>query len=229
MDSIAPEPHRVTKTCPQCGVAFTVPSRLATKRTYCSRECQNASYKTRYRIPRDPSPCVICGNLITQTRERVRQTCSTTCQSALRRRQKEHIFAMRSCVACGLRFHANSSSGRVTCSPECSRRYKSLRQRGELSHRWLGGLTSPDWIARNSIDYTDWRSAVLRRDRGVCCDCGNKPEHPHVHHIRNLKKYPDLAFAVDNGIVLCSSCHVKLNAHEEEHIERLEEIVRSRS
>lgn len=64
---------------------------------------------------------------------------------------------------------------------------------------------------------TDWRKlrlAVLRRDRYTCRDCGQKclgkkknMPAPHVDHVINRKKRPDLALNAANLRTLCPACH----------------------
>jgi len=66
---------------------------------------------------------------------------------------------------------------------------------------------------------TPWRKvrqAVLRRDRYICRHCGvkclghkkNLP-NPHVDHVINRKKRPDLALNPGNLVTLCPPCHSK--------------------
>lgn len=58
-----------------------------------------------------------------------------------------------------------------------------------------------------------WRAKVLRRAKYLCEECkryGRKTEATHAHHKKSVEEYPDLAYDVDNGKALCSSCHNKI-------------------
>ncbi len=67
---------------------------------------------------------------------------------------------------------------------------------------------------RNSARYRQWRRDVLQRDERICRVC-EEHGNSHVHHIKPLEKYPDLATEVDNGITLCGNCHTRLKGKEE--------------
>ena len=67
---------------------------------------------------------------------------------------------------------------------------------------------------RKSPEYQRWRQAVRQRDEGACRVC-EEHGNSHVHHIKPLEKYPDLATEIDNGITLCGNCHTRLNGKEE--------------
>lgn len=68
--------------------------------------------------------------------------------------------------------------------------------------------------ARKSPNYNSWRRRVKRRDDAVCRKC-NVSYNLHVHHIRPLRKYPEFALAIENGLTLCEKCHKKLQGKEE--------------
>ena len=55
-----------------------------------------------------------------------------------------------------------------------------------------------------------FRAAVFRRDRGRCLVCG----HPAVdaHHIVPREQVVGGGYLVENGISLCSECHVRAEA-----------------
>lgn len=61
------------------------------------------------------------------------------------------------------------------------------------------------------------RAAILKRDNYECQHCKRKAwrrkivKATHVHHIKELKYYPELALDDDNLISLCFECH------EEQH------------
>jgi hypothetical protein len=60
-----------------------------------------------------------------------------------------------------------------------------------------------------------WREEVLKRDNYTCqvCNKTKKQIKMDCHHIKNKKDYPTLQYEVDNGILLCSRCHKKYEAH----------------
>ena len=61
---------------------------------------------------------------------------------------------------------------------------------------------------RRSPEYSRWRDKVLNRYNHTCANCGAK-DNLEVHHIKPVAEYPDLILEVDNGKVLCESCHKK--------------------
>jgi len=82
----------------------------------------------------------------------------------------------------------------------------SESNKGEMSHRWKGGITKENHKLRNSREYKLWRVAVLERDGKKCIWCGSS-ENLHADHIKRFADYPELRFAIDNGRTLCRKCH----------------------
>lgn len=60
---------------------------------------------------------------------------------------------------------------------------------------------------RNCKKHREWRKFILDRDK-VCRNCDTN-EKLHVHHIIPWKINVSKRFDLENGIVLCSSCHKK--------------------
>lgn len=77
----------------------------------------------------------------------------------------------------------------------------------------------------NSSEWKEKRISILKRDCFECQDCrkrlmdaAQRKEKLHgedakirratqVHHIKELREHPELAFADDNLISLCAQCH----------------------
>lgn len=59
--------------------------------------------------------------------------------------------------------------------------------------------------SRKSNKYRNWRKRIIERD-GSCVCCGSDDDL-QVHHINGFSEYPDLAYDVDNGVLLCKRCH----------------------
>lgn len=85
----------------------------------------------------------------------------------------------------------------------------SLRQQGEKSYKWKGGITPASKALRNSIHFKLWREAVFARDNWTCQSCHKRGGtiQLHPHHIKSFADFPELRFAIDNGQTLCSVCH----------------------
>lgn len=68
-------------------------------------------------------------------------------------------------------------------------------------------------------DYQKMRRAVLKRD-GYKCQMPGCPNNKklHVHHILTWAGYPHLRYTVDNGIVLCRTCHKSIHGLENYYI-----------
>ena len=78
---------------------------------------------------------------------------------------------------------------------------------GEKSHFWKGGITKESELIRKGIDFRLWREAVFARDNWICQKTGIKGGKLHPHHIQNFAQFPELRFAIDNGITLSEQAH----------------------
>lgn len=83
------------------------------------------------------------------------------------------------------------------------------RNMGPMCRFWKGGITSENERIRTGIDFRLWREAVFARDNWTCQKCGKKGGKLEAHHIKRFSLYPELRFAIDNGITLCVNCHKK--------------------
>lgn len=216
----------VTAHCKCCGKEFGTGKALVAKGRgkYCSRECRDLAKKAV--VPaKSYRQCEYCGkSFVPRSRRRF---CSADC--AQRSRAK-------TCLTCGKEFVPSSRPEGKYCSRDCANKSlerneklkaKSLekwkddgfRQRVKEGmktspHAWkrrVSGENHPLWRGGNrerteNMAYKTWRKAVLARDRYQCQHCGTK-DMLQVHHIKPWKEYPELRYAVDNGIVLCEICH----------------------
>jgi hypothetical protein len=89
----------------------------------------------------------------------------------------------------------------------------SESQRGEKAHLWRGGRTNQNKMIRMSLGYRIWREAVFKRDNWTCQKCAIKGGELHPHHIMEFAKYPELRFALTNGITLCHDCHKQTTSY----------------
>lgn len=58
---------------------------------------------------------------------------------------------------------------------------------------------------RSSRRYHKFRKRVMKREGGICQECGKSATA--VHHIIPLDIAPELALDDDNGMALCLDCH----------------------
>ena len=88
--------------------------------------------------------------------------------------------------------------------------YKS----GEKHYNWKGGLSSKANKIRTSTEMRLWRNSVYARDNWTCQDCGDDSGgNLNAHHIKSFADYPELRFAIDNGVTLCVNCHKKTKSY----------------
>ena len=87
------------------------------------------------------------------------------------------------------------------------RRKMSKAHKGEKCHLWKGGITPKNRKIRMGIEFRLWREAVFARDNWTCQKYGIKGGKLHPHHIQNFAQYPELRFAIDNGITLSEKAH----------------------
>jgi len=63
---------------------------------------------------------------------------------------------------------------------------------------------------RGGNAYRDWKIKVRERDGNKCTKCGSTKKI-HAHHIISWEENKMLRFEVDNGVLLCISCHNSLH------------------
>ena len=71
-------------------------------------------------------------------------------------------------------------------------------------------LESESSVSRNSLEYANWRNQVFKRDK--VCQCCGLDKRLHAHHIFGYEEHPELAYDVNNGIILCQFCHDKYHS-----------------
>jgi hypothetical protein len=103
--------------------------------------------------------------------------------------------------------------GRKATTEERLYRSKYLPS-GENHYKWQGGITKKNELIRKSIEYRLWREAIFARDNWTCQTCRIRGGNIHSHHIKPFSLYPELRFALDNGITLCKTCHNKEHLSE---------------
>jgi len=117
------------------------------------------------------------------------------------------------------------------------RRYQTIETRkkigkslkGERSHFWRGGINPINDTIRKSIESTLWREAVFARDNWTCQKTNIRGGELVAHHIQNFSDFPELRFAIDNGITLSKQSHIefhKIYGRKNNTKEQLDEFFR---
>lgn len=104
-------------------------------------------------------------------------------------------------------WNEGKKTGFVSKTPEKTKQKLSKKWRGIKNPNWQGGKTIE---SRVGIKYQKWRIKVLKRDNQTCQKC-KKRKYLHVHHIGSFIDYPELRFAIDNGVTLCRKCHIEFH------------------
>ena len=81
------------------------------------------------------------------------------------------------------------------------------KRSGKNHWNWKGGIQKDTDVIRHSIEMRLWREAVFARDNYTCQKSGEKGGKLVAHHINNFADYPELRFAIDNGITLSEKSH----------------------
>ena len=88
--------------------------------------------------------------------------------------------------------------------------------RGARSNFWKGGHSAlyqnERYLLMKSLEYKLWRRSVFERDSYKCRHCGDdRGRNLQAHHIKGWRDFPELRFAIDNGLTLCKPCHVDIH------------------
>ena len=83
--------------------------------------------------------------------------------------------------------------------------------RGDKHWNWQGGITSKNNKIRNSLEIKLWRKAIFERDNFIDQKTGQRGGQLVAHHINNFADYPELRFAIDNGITLLKETHIEFH------------------
>ncbi len=78
---------------------------------------------------------------------------------------------------------------------------------GKNNINWRGGISKESDKIRHSIEGKLWVDSVFARDGYTCQKTGMKGCKLASHHILNFAQYPELRFAIDNGITLSDKTH----------------------
>jgi len=84
---------------------------------------------------------------------------------------------------------------------------KSPSTTGEKAWNWKGGITPEVNKIRSSIEYSLWKNSVFSRDNWICQKTGVRGGKLTAHHIQNFSHYPELRFAINNGVTLSQEAH----------------------
>ena len=85
-----------------------------------------------------------------------------------------------------------------------------MREKGKMREKnaaWKGGISAESERIRGGIEFRLWREAVFARDNWTCQKYGIRGCKLVAHHIKNFADYPELRFAIDNGITLSEKAH----------------------
>lgn len=108
------------------------------------------------------------------------------------------------------RRHPEEVKEKIRKGNKGKRRSEETRKKlsGKNGSNYKGGITPKNVKIRGSIEFRLWRESVFARDNWTCQKCKIKGNYLHSHHIKNFAQYPELRFAINNGIALCKDCHM---------------------
>lgn len=98
---------------------------------------------------------------------------------------------------------------------EETKKKMSLSRKGVNNANWKGGITEKIRKFRRSKEYVAWVKAVYKKSDGKCEMCGSE-ENLEAHHIIGLNKDFSKALDIENGQLLCDTCHKKLHKGEQQ-------------
>ena len=101
----------------------------------------------------------------------------------------------------------------------------SEAKKGAKCYLWKGGIEPENRLIRKGIDFRLWREAVFARDNWTCQKCKTRGCELHPHHMQSFADFPELRFAIDNGITLCKDCHWDFHKKNGKHNNTSEQVI----
>ena len=196
--------QKITKNCRQCLGSFSVEPYRKYTAIYCSKKCQNG-FINSHRI----------GTHLSESTKRKIGLANSKSRGGMTMVDRECLFCKKQFKTrlafvkqgggkfCSVQCRANSTIGKKF-SPE-----HLANISGSNASNWQGGKTSQSQIIRHRKEMRLWRESVFKRDNWTCQECKVKGGILNAHHIKPFSLFPELIFAIDNGVTLCVKCHVK--------------------
>lgn len=78
----------------------------------------------------------------------------------------------------------------------------------EGRHPWKINKKRHQEQDRHCLLYKIWKEKVKEYKGNKCEICG-RTDRLHVHHVKSYYYFPELKFDVENGKILCISCHCR--------------------
>lgn len=126
--------------------------------------------------------------------------------------QKEHMSKVMKISAKKYGFGKWMTGKKHTIETRLKMRAKEEERIASGKHNfYIDGRTPERMVIRHSLDYKLWREAVFKRDDFTCKECKQRGIYLEAHHIKPFALFPELRFAIDNGVTLCTSCHAKVD------------------
>jgi predicted DNA-binding protein YlxM (UPF0122 family) len=86
-------------------------------------------------------------------------------------------------------------------------REKFRKKMKEVKRKLWQNLDRKKQKSRTISKYRLWVETIFKKDNYTCQKCGKRGGKLEAHHIFNWVDYPELRYAIDNGITLCKKCH----------------------
>ena len=196
--------------CKYCGKIFKDYS--SNKRKYCSMECRNKGF-----VGREPWNKGIKD-------QRPRKPRKESTKEKIRKTLMGHLVSEETRERISKKNKGNLAWNKgIKWSEEVKEKIRQTNKRKKIEPKvkfvgfgvnhpgWKGGHSSENKRIRGYVEYRLWRESVFARDNWVCQKCKRKGAYLNAHHIKNFAQYPELRFAIDNGITLCKECHMKFH------------------
>lgn len=99
----------------------------------------------------------------------------------------------------------------------------SCSQLRDRNHQWTEDRQ--DILVYTTAEWREWRNGILERDDSICQLCGETEGRLHAHHILPKRDYPELLYAINNGVILCQDCHAEVHFKEYDYADYFLELV----